>query len=62
MGGHGIYVARTDIPKWTRTVNQLMTDTKAWKAASADVRKRAAKITYQRDQLTFVRHVETLAQ
>lgn len=62
MGGHGIYVPRTDIPRWTRTVNQLMTDRKAWKAASADVSKRAAKITYQRDQLAFVRHVETLAQ
>lgn len=62
MDGHGIYVARGDIPRWTRTVNQLMTDRKAWKAASADVSKRAAKITYQRDQLAFVRHVETLAQ
>lgn len=62
MDGHGIYVARSDIPRWTRTVNQLMTDRKAWKAASADVSKRAAKITYQRDQLAFVRHVETLAQ
>lgn len=61
MGGHGIYVPRTDIPRWTRTVNQLMTDRKVWKAASADVRKRAGQITYRRDQLAFVRHVESLA-
>jgi glycosyltransferase involved in cell wall biosynthesis len=61
MGGHGIFVPRTDLTKWTRTVNQLMTDRKAWKAASADVRKRAQKISYQLDQLEFCRHVETLA-
>jgi glycosyltransferase involved in cell wall biosynthesis len=62
MAGHGIYVARTDIPTWTRTVNQLMTNRKAWKAASADVSKRAAKITYQRDQVEFCLQVESLVK
>jgi glycosyltransferase involved in cell wall biosynthesis len=60
MGGHGVYVPRTDLNAWTRTVNHLMTDTKAWKAASADVRKRAETIDYVGDQLAFVEHVEAL--
>lgn len=60
MGGRGIYLPRTDLVKWTQMVNHLMTDTKAWKAASADVRKRAETIDYVGDQLAFVQHVESL--
>lgn len=60
MGGHGIYVPRTDLRQWTRQVDRLMTDSKAWKAASADVAKRAASITYEADQAQFVAAVEAL--
>lgn len=61
MGGHGIYIPRTDVRKWASTVNTLMTDTKAWKAASADVAKRGAQVDYEADQAEFVAHVEALA-
>lgn len=60
MQGHGIYVSRTDIAKWTRTVNSLMTDKTAWAQASKDVQARGKKITYERDQLDFCLHVEGL--
>ena len=60
MGGHGIYVPRTDLRKWTQTVDHLMTDVKAWRAASADVAKRAETITHAEDQAAFVWHVEAL--
>lgn len=62
MGRHGIFLPRTDLTKWTRTVDRLMTDRKAWVAASADVRERAMQIDHAGDQAAFRELVETLAR
>lgn len=62
MAGHGIYLPRTGVAKWVTTVNRLMTDRKAWAAASKDVLERAGTVNYRADQKAFCDHVEQLAR